>query len=235
MDTSLTSSEILPDVPDLNLVSGALPYRHCRHLVLARHRACLSQGQLAERLGVTRQALAQWEASDGAVTLATATRWAAAVGLGALPAVDFEVPSLVDSAGAPLPLSVLRHGVLVVGAERAAVMRSLAADLEGLPVRTVGVAFGEALTTKDLANLPERLRSGGCAPFVLVADLESAGPEVLNVAEKVTRYARATGLYVILGGHSLGSLDRWVPAQVGSVLSADEPGSVTTVRMVWRG
>lgn len=99
-------------------------------LVLARTRQSLTQGQVASMLGVTRQAVSEWESSSGHVRLQTLVSWAAVLGLRLELTPGDPMPVLRTAEGQPAQPKMRTH-VLLTGSARLEVLPALLSEHPG--------------------------------------------------------------------------------------------------------
>ena len=115
-----------------------------RQLIGARHSSRLSQEDLARSLGVSRQAVAAWEGSDGGVTLSTAAGWAAALGMSLSLTPMNTRPVLLDSDGRLVSWRTLSMHAVVTGPARVIALEALANSAGGLPVTSIALGLPTA-------------------------------------------------------------------------------------------
>lgn len=204
-----------------------------RQLVAARHKARLSQEDLAQSLGVSRQAVAAWEASDGGITLSTAAGWAAALGMSlSLTPVGGDRPVLLDPDGRLVSWRTLSMHAVVTGPARALVLEALANSAGNLPVTSL--VLGSPPARAEATRLLESLRRRELEPTVLVIE---AGEQVdgdLELVLDVLSRARSSGAIVLVGVDESPAGALWqnvalrLHAALGGVVRSDD-GSVWSI------
>lgn len=187
----------LPPTPNTP-ITYTTRHRISRRLLDARSAAGLSQDDLASSLGVTRQALAGWEAADGDVTLATVDKWANALDLEVALIPSRRVPILTDSSGMPVPVKTLSMSVIVVGPNRSHVLEALSADCGGTPVRSLGGLIGKPFGDLELTSFMSDLKAFKAAPAVVVTELTGDELRYELVVEMLGR-ARSNRIKVLIG------------------------------------
>lgn len=165
---------------------------------MERHKARLSQEDLARSLGVSRQAVAAWEASDGGVTLSTAAGWAAALGMSlSLAPVGGARPVLLDSDGRLVSWRTLSMHAVVSGPARAGALEALANSAGGLPVTSL--VLDSPAARAEAARLVESLSRLELEPTVLVIEAGEQTDVDLELVLAVLSRARASGVVVLVG------------------------------------
>lgn len=197
------------------LTTALLPLQ----LRLARNAARLSQQDLADRLGVTRQMVSHLESSGADIQLSTLSRWAHALNL----AVTLTAPRttflLTAADGTLATANRLAMHAAVDGPDRNRAVTALANCRPGARIAQFGPSPGaelvhahETLTAHDLEHLPQRLSQAAHAPldtpgphWVLLLDLDAADGNHHGTAQAVLARARSAGWVVI--AHSRKPID----------------------------
>ena len=189
----MTTQPPTPNTP----ITYTTRHRISRWLLNARSAAGLSQENLASRLGVTRQALAGWEAADGDVTLATVDKWANALDLEVALIPSRRVPILTDSSGMPVPAKTLSSHAIVVGPNRSHVLTALSADCGGIPVRSLGGLIGKPFDDLEFTSFMSDLKAFRGAPTVVVAEIIDR--QAYMMLMELLGHARSNGIRVLIG------------------------------------
>lgn len=176
-----------------------VPYRIARYLTLARQRQQLTQNAVAQRMGVTRQALSQLESGADDIRVSTLMRWAAAVGVDPRQALRAD-PYLVDEADRIVHPDLRRHALLTGDLQdRRKVMAALVADYPGVPTIDVEAAAEPATVLAELVQeFSETARTRtGRTPLVLV-NLDRLSSAEHQLARECIGRARAAGSVMLL-------------------------------------
>jgi len=190
---------------DTTPATSSASYLLVRELVLARQRANLSVEDLGVQLGVTRQAVSTWENSDGALQVATVSRWAAVLGLRVSLGAGPEPKILRTADGSPARPGLRTH-VLVTGAGRQAVIGALLTELPGYP----------QLHTADLDAARMALQAGATPhPSVLVVDWASTDDQSRQSLRECLARARGKGWVVVLHADSPDEVPRQLQNNIG--------------------
>ena len=186
----------LPPTPN-TLITYATRHRISRWLLNARSAAGLSQEKLASSMGVTRQALAGWEAADGDVTLTTVDKWANALDLEVALIPSRRLPILTDSSGMPVPAKTLSSHVIVVGPNRSHVLTALSADCGGIPVHSLGGLIGKPFDDLEFTSFMSDLKAFRGAPTVVVTEITNVHTPTMLF--ELLGYARSNRVRVLIG------------------------------------
>lgn len=200
-------------------------------LIQLRLRADLTQDQLAAMLGVTRQAVSEWESSAGNLRLSTLAGWAAALGC-RLELTRGHQPVLRTADGRPARPALRTH-VLITGPVRTQILPALLAELPAdATLRTSSVEH--AGSQVGLATAAQALKgpfagTGRATTLLLVASEDLAGPAEVEALDVCLSRARAHAWAVVLLAECAASVPDQVRGNIGLHLHAGAADRVEAV------
>jgi transcriptional regulator with XRE-family HTH domain len=157
-----------------------------QHLKHERVRQQLTQQDIADRVGVTRQAVSEWEQSDGDLHLSTVAVWAAALQLAVTLEPADGTPALYNSDGTAATPELTYHA-LITGPDRHTVAEALCAGRPTARVLSHGQPFGQPTPADNMiqhiCNLTAALPGpADNNPGLLVVELTDETEPAVRVA-----------------------------------------------------